>query len=474
MVNETAMNYLIDFLYDNIKKSIPEGYGKGDNFPKKDKKAELCNLFETYVYTTSFEDKAGFIYIYNGKYYEQYNKKEYLPFLRELIKRTLKRMNVAVVYQKNSSSFIAKRCISGIENRGVLSVPDRNYIAFNNGVLNLETEELNDFNIKYRTDFFLDIDYNKNVVCKFWEEAIASVIPYRHNRKLLQMFCGTFLIKREKNRVKHICYLIGPRNNGKVGIASAIVSVFGKQYFCNFLPKELINYGDSFTKMTYLYGKIVNFTNDLDKKNFSTKEFKRFVQSKYFNVRSPYTQHTFYMQAPLLLCCTNEMPITMDDNWEHGIISLPICSTTKVWNKYDNVLCEKLSTLEARTAIFNWIYDGYKQIIANTNAINQELNDAKYECIDDINSICKWIRDMKLVRTSCVKRADSRNRYLSEWYGMYSDYCKKNGERNPMSAKSLSKTFIDKGFIKKHSNKGVMYCIGQLNVDTDENGNSLF
>lgn len=479
MVSGETTKFLADFLYDKIGKSVPVGFGDGDSSPKKDKEANLCDLFETYTYSAGMGyflmSKSGVMYVYNGRYYEQVTTK---TFLQELVKRTLKRMRTGIVYQKFSHKKIADECINGMENcADGLFIPDRNYIVFNNGVLNVSTGMLSDFDVKYRTDLVLDIEYEKHAVNRLWEEKIASIIPNAEMREAFQMFCGTFLINRENLKVEYICYLIGPGSNGKSVVASAIASVFGEQYFGKFAPRKLIKSSDSMFNMASLDGKIANFTDDLDKEDLSGGEFKRFVSGEKFPARHPFGHHVFYVSAPLMLCCANEMPATTDDSWGHHRRQLPIYSSTRVWGEQDKdpYLSAKLSTPEARTAIFNWIYDGYKKIIANNGNISlgRDVIEAQMELRDDSNSARRWIRDMCLVKTSGTEWSDPRRKYLSEWHKMYANYCAENGDKNPKNTKSLSRLFMEKGFIKSNGRQGVMYCIGQLNVDTDENGDFI-
>lgn len=479
MVSEETTKYLSDFLYDKISKSVQKDYGLGDVSPKKDKEAELCDLFETYIYAANLGyflmSGSGVMYVYNGRYYEMVTTK---TFLQELVKKTLKRIDVAKVYQKFSHSKIANECLNGMENcpEGMF-VSDRNYIVFNNGVLNVEKGTIHDFDIKYRTDLVLDIDYDKNAFHRLWEEKIAEIIPNKEMREAFQMFCGTFLVNRNKLKVEYICYLVGPGSNGKSIVASAIASVFGEKFFGRFAPKKLLKSSDSMFNMASLDGKIANFTDDLDKEDLSGGDFKRFVSGEKLPARHPFGHHVFYVSAPLMLCCTNEMPATTDDSWGHHRRQLPIYSTTRVWGEDDKdpYLAEKLSTPEARTAIFNWIYEGYKKIIANGGNIvlGHEVIEAQLELRDDSNSARRWIRDMKLVKTFAVERRDPRCKYLSEWHKMYSDYCKSLGYPNPKNAKALSKLFTEKGFIKRDGQMGVKFCIGQLNVDTNDRGEYL-
>lgn len=458
---------MVDYLYETVGKSIQPGYGNEDVSPKRDKEAQLCDLFERYVYSAGMGmfllSDSGVLYVYNGRYYEQITTK---TFLQEVVKRTLERMEVGLVYQKISNKFISNECFSGMENseKGQFK-PDRRFIVFNNGVFDVKEGKLKAFDKKYKTDLVLDIDYDADAISPLWESKLVEIIPNSEMRDAFQMFCGTLLVNRAELKVEYICYLVGPGSNGKSVIASAVSAVFGEKYFGKFAPSQLLKSSDAMFNLASLEGMIANFTDDLDQDDISGGMFKRFVSGDTFQARHPFGRVVFKVAAPLMLCCANNMPRTTDDSWGHHRRQLPIHSTTKVWgeNDKDPYLSSKLSTAEARTAIFNWIYAGYKRIIANGGNIKlgQSVIDAQLNLRDDSNSARRWIRDCGLIRIPNPSKDNSNWHLLSEWHKQYSEYCRENGDRSPQNSTSLSRLFKEKDFAGKKTNKGMAYCIGQ-------------
>lgn len=476
MISEETFNMLSDFLLDKISPTIPPGYGEDDISPKKKTEAQLCKLFENYVYAAGMGyflmGKNGVLYVYNGRYYEQVTTK---TFLQVVIKHTLQKLGVGIVYQEFSHKKIADECLAGMENKKEGQfVPDRHYIAFNNGIFDVKRGCLVDFDMRYRTDLVLDIDYVPTATHALWETKLVEIIPNKSMRDAFQMFCGTFLIDRSKLKVEYICYLIGPGSNGKSVIAAAIASTFGNQYFGKFEPKQLLKTSDAMFNMASLDGKIGNFTDDLGKEDLSGGQFKRFVSGEEIPARHPFGRCVFNVAAPLMICCVNEMPATTDDSWGHHRRQLPIYSSSKVWGEKDKdpYLGSKLSVPEARMAIFNWIYEGYKKIIENGGNIDlgQEVIDAQIALRDDSNSARRWIRDMNYIKVDNPIDRDVRWKYLSEWHSIYKRYCEDNGDHSPQIAKSLTKLFREKGFLEKRGKLGIMFCIGQKNVDTLDTG----
>lgn len=474
-----TMDYLVEYLYSTISPSITSEYRSEDDSPKKRKEASLIRLFRNYVYGSGagyfLLGENGVLYVYNGRYYEKITTK---TFLNEVIRSAMVKLGIGGVYCEITFSTIGDKCLSGMENdeRGTFK-PDRNYIVFNNGVFNVEKGELEEFGMDKRTDLILDIDYDKDATFDLWDEKLNEIIPNEQMRDALQMFCGILLLDRAKVKVEYVCYLLGPGSNGKSVIASSIAAVFGDEYFARFDPKQLLVSNDAMFNIASLDGKIANFTGDLKKEDISGGPFKRFASGEKFAARYPYGRTIFYVAAPPLLCCANEMPPTTDDTWGHHRRQLPIYSTNFVRTEKnkDSKLESKLSSPEARKAIFNWIYAGYKKIMNNNGNIplGQEVIDAQLALRDDSNSARRWMRDLQFIQVKDATSSDERWKTLIEWHTEYKDYCAKNGDTFPQNAKSLSKLFREKGFAEKRGSQGIMFCIGKLDVDTNEEGNRL-
>lgn len=469
MVKGNTYNYLVDFLVDKIKKSIPPDYGSEDKSPVKRTEAELCDLFENHIHLSGNKNfmfsNTGVIWVFNGKHYEKVETK---TFLQEIIKRAMKKMGVALVYQKFSHKKIAEECMAGMENshEDEKFNPNRRYIVFNNGVFDVEEGVLKDFSKDLCTDMILDIDYDPQKTNELWDEKLVEIIPNEQMRKAFQLFCGMLLINREKIKIEYMCYLLGPGSNGKSIIAQAVADVFGDQYFAKFAPKQLFKETNSEFRMAALDGMMANFTDDLEKDDFSGGLFKRFVSGEKFPARHPYGRHFFYVSAPIMLCCANDMPATTDDSWGHHRRNLPIYSTTRIRGEKDKdpKLRDKLRSKDARAAIFNWIYEGYQRIIANGGNIDlgDDVIEAQKELRDDSNSLRRWIRDRGYVKIEDRPNSDPAWKSQVDWHKDYTNYCQENGEKSPKISKSMAQLFKEKGFISKRRGSGIWWLIGQI------------
>lgn len=480
MISAGTFEYLSEYLRDKISPSIEPNYGFGDQQPKKDKEAELTRLFRNWVYRNGMGyflmNKSGVVYVYNGKYYESAETK---TFLREVVRFTLESLKVATVYCEFTHKKIESECLVGMENNPLgIFTPDRRYIVFNNGVLDLETCELGDFSMDKRTDLILDFDYDPEAKSALWDNLLVQIIPNPEMRDALQKFIGSLLLNKDKYKVEYCCYIIGPGSNGKSVIAGAIATTFGKRYFTEFQPKQLLTTSDSMFNLAEMDGKIANFTDDLDKDDLSGGQFKKFVSGQEFQARHPYGHKIFKVKAPPLLCCTNNPPVTTDDSWGHHRRQLLIQSSSRIWTEEDkdSTLGYKLAEPEHRAAIFNWAIDGLKKIIANNGNIElgKDVIQAQLDLRDDSNSLRRWIRDSCLVKINPVDdMKDIRWKSLSAWHKLYREYCDSMGDRSPQNAKSMGKLFKEKGYEYKHRADGAWYCIGTVDVDSTADGEPL-
>ena len=479
MISDETFNNLVDYLSERIGCSVVEGLGRDDNFVKKSTEAELCDLFERYVYMNEegnfLLSDSGVLHVWNGKYYEKCTTS---TFLNEIIKSVLHKIGVSNVYCKNSHKMIAKECLSGMENKRLgLFLPSRRYIVFTNGVFDVKKGVLEPFSKSLRTDVILDIPYDKDAYYKLWQEKVAEIIPNVDMREAFQMFCGSLLVDRDEVRIEYVCFLLGPGSNGKSIVASSIASVFGDDYFTNFDPEQLLNDNNRMYNLAAMDGAIANFTDDMKQGNISSSGFKSFASGEKFQARHPYGHRVFKVKAPPLLCCANALPTTTDDSWGYHRRILPIQSSSRIWGEDDKdpMLKYKLSTPEARSAIFNWIYEGYRKIMANGGNIKlgKEVQEAQREARDDSNSVRRWIRDTELVRVSGRDKTDPTWKSMGEWVNIYKQYCAANNDKNPQSSRSISKIFREKGYESEHRRDGTWFCIGTLGVDVDYTGNDL-
>lgn len=470
--------YITDYLADIVGISI-EGRGTDAKSIDKLTEAQIGMIFERYITGKDGDnidrhflmEEGGKPFAYNGKCYEEITEET----LEYVIKETMQNSKVGEVYCFNSAKKIADACLLSLSQEVDCKFsPDRRYAVFNNCVLDIETGKLHEHNIKYKTDMVLDFDYFKDKRFPFWEEFVQKTIPDEAMRKAFQQFCGAFLIDRTRTKIEYICILCGGGQNGKSVLCEAVVQMFGERLVSAYQPDQLFKSSQSMYYLADINGKMANYCDDMSNKDFSGGDFKQFVSGAPFHGRHPYGKPFRITKVPLMLCCANAIPPNTDDSDGYYRRLLPISCPNKVAEKdKDPKLKDKLSTPEARVGIFNWLLEGYQQLVANGGKIEigDSIKDVKEHIKAEANSLRRWINDSNFARIDAKDALPEQWKPFNEWMKMYKDYCYQNGEGSLKSPRSVSAMFKELGYEVERRASGTWYCIGfksQLHEQANE------
>lgn len=457
---------VIDYLTEVIGASL-KGFGDTDEKVNKAKEARICDLFERYISARDgdaisdyFKVTEGDVpYMYNGRFYERIDDMK----LRFVIKKVMDNVQIGLVYRKNSHSKIATECFESLCcNEGCFLEPDRQYLVFQNCVLDTKSGGVYEHDIKYKTDVVMDFDYDPTVRLPLWDTLVESTIPDAGMRHAFQQFCGAFLADREEFKIEYMCLLVGGGRNGKSVVSNAIAGVFGDGLISHYSPEQLFRSSQSLYNLADINGKLANFSDDVSNKDFSGGDFKQFISGARFQARHPYGRPFTVTKVPLMLCCVNEVPPTTDDTQGHFRRLLPILCPNQIADKdVDVALPQKLSTKEAKAAIFNWVLEGYRMLVRNNGkiTISESIKEAKNEIQEDSNSARRWIKEYGYVVVKPTSDLDERWKSMKEWMKEYQLYCKDYSE-TPKSPKAVGKIFKEMGFVSQKRADTTWYCIG--------------
>lgn len=461
-VKETIIEYLTPILGVNI-----QGEGSSDDKVNKRTEANIGQMFERYI-TGNDGDvvnqmllvaDSGEPYAYNGKYFEAITPE----MLQYIVKRVMANNNVGIVYQFNSHKKISDECLLALMQEPSCKFDaDRRYIVFNNLVLDVETGNILEHDAKYKTDMVFDFDYDPEATSGLWDKFMAETVQDEGMRKAFQMFCGAFLANRKKYKIEHICLLVGTGLNGKSVMAEAIVGLFNKHLKSVYSPEQLFKSSQKEYYLADIDGKVVNYCDDVSNKDFSGGDFKAFTSGAEFAGRHAYSRRPMKVtRVPLMICNVNEIPPTTDDTDGYYRRLLPIvCPNVITEDKIDTSLSNKLATDEAKQAIFNWILEGYKMLVANGGkiSVSDSIKTVKENIKNESNSVRRWLFESEMFACVPEGKNDARWKPLFEWMSIYQEYCKKYNEP-PKSQKSVSKVFKDMKFATERRHDGTWFCI---------------
>lgn len=443
------------------------GAGVEDARVDKLTEAMLCDLFERYVVGEEGDTSSYFLvgegdipYVYDGRSWRCTDD----IHLKWIVKRVLADLGVGVVYQKNSAHKIVEECFDGLRScERCHFEPDRRWVVFSNGVLDLETGLTHEFSIGYRTDIVLDFDYDERTRSALWERVLTETIPDDGMRVAFQQFCGALLCDRTKFKIEYICLMIGTGRNGKSVVCKAVADLFGDTLVTAYSPEQLFRSSQSMYNLADIQGKLCNYADDVSDKDFSGGDFKQFVSGAKFQARHIYGRPFTVTRVPLMMCCVNKMPPNSDDTTGYYRRLLPIvCPNQISEDRVDLELPSKLASPEVRRAIFNWMYAGYRALVSNAGRITLSDNIVRYR--DDIrndgNSCRRWIREYGMYRVEPQGRYDERWKSFREWMNKYLQYCRDYSEV-AKTAKSVAAIFRECGFATERRQDGAWWCIGE-------------
>ena len=460
--------YIIDYLSKTIGSSI-ENQGELDSKVNKLFEAQLGQLFESII-TGNDGDKvmriiliadSGEPYAFNGKFFEAITPET----LQYAIKRVMADANVGKVYQYNSHKKISEECLLALMQEPECAFDsDIRYAVFNNLVLDIEMGRCLEHDAKYKSDMVFDFDYDPNAVSVLWDRFISETIQDDGMRQAFQMFCGAFLANRKKYKIEHICLLVGTGLNGKSVMAEAVVGLFNNHLKSVYSPEQLFKSSQKEYYLADIDGKIVNYCDDVSNKDFSGGDFKAFTSGAEFAGRHAYSRRPMKVtKVPLMICNVNEIPPTTDDTDGYYRRLLPIvCPNVITEDKIDTSLSSKLATDETKQAIFNWILEGYKMLVANGGkiSVSDSIKDVKEKIKNESNSVRRWISAEEMSAVTPDSSHDVRWKPLKEWMKLYVDWCKEFNEP-PKVAKRVTQIFDSLKFVKERRSSGMWYCIGK-------------
>ena len=466
--------HIIDYLCSTAGPSL-EDAGLSDERVNKRTEAGMAKVFRRYICGLDSDsgndffkvDEDGQIFVFNGRYYELMLEET----MMEIIIEVMERKNVGVVYQTGSAKVIRDYCLNRLRgDERCRFMPDRRYVCFRNGVFDLETMKLNPFDVKYKTDIVLDFDYLEDARSGLWDRVLARTVPDENMRETFHQYCGCFLAKRAEYKIEYICFVVGEGQNGKSIICKAVVNMLGPNVASSYSPEQLFKSSQMEYHLADVNGKIVNYCDEVSNKDFSGGDFKQFVSGGAFTGRHPYSRRpTKVDKIPLMLCCANKIPPTTDDTEGYFRRFLIILAPNHIDDRDKDPMLEmKLQAPEVKSAIFNWVLEGYRTFIANDGKIDiaGSVKEVVEEMKANSNSLRRWIDTFGYVAAEPKSASDPGWKSLKEWVQEYIRYCQDWGE-TPRSRSAVTEQFKKMGAASKRRSDGIWYYLGTKPVPQD-------
>lgn len=389
----------------------PVFYGKNGNF--------LFNKFATYLKNNNHIIKIdGQLHVYKDGVYK--DGVEAIEF--EMIKL------IPTLTSRNRSEVMKYLRLIAPE---VRSVADAHYIAFNNGIYNLNTGELQPFTPDIVVKNKIPFNYNYDAYNETMDDMLDRVSCHDDSiRDLLEEVAGYCFYRR--NELRKAFIFIGDKSNGKSTFLDCLTYMVGED---NKTALDLKELGDRF-RTAELFGKLICAGDDIgDEFIPNPAVFKKIVSGDPIVVeRKGQDPFTLYNYAKPIFSANN-IPRIKDKTGAvlDRLVIVPFnASFSKNDANYDPYIKYKLRSESAMEYLIQLALDGLKRVLHNNGfTICEKVQEELDEYNEQNNPIVGFFKDLDV-------DIDVLNQPTKDVYLRYKLYCNENGF-NPMSAIEFSK-----------------------------------
>lgn len=314
-------------------------------------------------------------------------------------------------------------------------VSPANYIAFKNGIYNLDTDEMEPFSTDRVITNRINFDYNPRAYSEITDRTLNKMACYDSAiRSLLEEAIGYCFYRR--NELRKCFILTGEKRNGKSTYLDMVKYLLGKENIASLDLKEL---GERF-KAAELFGKLANIGDDIGDEFIPNPAiFKKLVSGNAINIEKKGQDPFDFSNYSKLFFSANNIPRIKDKSGAviDRLIIIPFDNRFTVDDPdYDPYIKYKLIQPEPMEYLICLGIEGLKRVLVNqqfTQSKKVEKSIEEYE--ENNNPILLFFKeDVKI-----------ENEPTSKIYLKYTEFCISNSF-TPMSKIEFSKQ------VKKHLN----------------------
>lgn len=309
------------------------------------------------------------------------------------------------------------------------------YIAFKNGVYDLETDMMMGFRPDFIITNLIPHDYNPNVKANVVDRTLDKLaVNDAEVRSLLEEMVGYCFYRKNIFRASFFC--TGNKRNGKSTFFAMLENILGQDNFCTVDPNEI---GDRFAKAD-LFGKLANLCDDAgDDYIKNTSVFKKSVTGN--TLRGEYKGKDSFKFNPYAtqIFSMNEMPRMGDAGGAttDRMIRVPFDATfSKSDPDYDPHIQEKLESEEAME----------RMILLGIQALKRLLDRMEFtlpkKCVEALDEY-RMANDPVLEFFEDLELTEVVNHTVTDLYSRYDLFCA-SGHYRPMSKIAFSKKVQDR------------------------------
>ena len=438
---------------DKLSTKEIERITREDAFPKdiffddknKFKHNELAKML---VRESSIKLRDDKLFTFNGAYYEEGEA---------IIKRECTRLYDGIT--KNQKNEVISSIRDRLEPCDLM--PSSDYVCFKNGLLNLNTWQLEDFNSNVVLFNQIPHDYNPKAYNTTLESAIAEWCNNDSElQSLILEIMGYGLVATTK--AQKAFFFHGARNNGKSTFLEWLKELYGKKNVTNFNLKQMAGRFNSH----YLENTLVNICNDIPKSGLTPEEQSTFKQavtgdSTYGETKGGAT--TFFNPYATHMFSCNTVPSIKDENGEiaRRLIIFPFL--TDFTGKENRSLEEELRTESAIEYGIRLAVEGLARLkeadyTFSRSRLAEKAMEREFTHLDTVKEFI----------SKCVRSADSViGRTKADVYKDYRNFCfeveKLPVDKDPFASELMARLGLVETWSRNNITKKTLRVYGKKN-----------
>lgn len=362
--------------------------------------------------------KNGFIYLYNGSYWNEIDKESFQSFLGNIsLKMGVEKFSCKIHTFKDElfKQFMADAYLPTpkVNKKNVL-------INLQNGTFEITPtkRELREFN---RNDFLthqLPFEYNPDETAPLFKKYLDEVLPDVDKQKVFAEFCGYIFVKPSVLKLEKMLILYGTGANGKSVFFEIINALLGTENFSSYSLQELTDTNGYYRAK--IANKLVNYASEINSK-LETDTFKQMASGEPISVRLPYGEPFILNEYAKLIFNCNELPKDVEHTNAFFRRFLIIgFDVTIPEDEQDKQLANKIINTEL-SGVFNWILQGLDRVLKQKNFSKCEaIDNARSDYEKQSDSVKMFIEDLEY-------QTSTQYTTISDLYGQYKGYCIDDG-----------------------------------------------
>jgi putative DNA primase/helicase len=393
--------------------------------------------------------KNGFIYLYNGSYWNEIDKERFQFFLGNVA------LKMGVEKFKGKIHTFKEEIFKQFMADAYLPTPkpkkDSVLINLQNGTFEISGKKrgLRGFEQKDFITHQLPFEYVPEATAPLFKKYLDEVIPDKDKQKVLAEYCGYIFIKPSVLKLEKMLILYGTGANGKSVFFEIINALLGKENVCNYSLSSLTN--DNGYYRAKLGNRLVNYASEINGK-LETDIFKLMASGEPIEARLPYGEPFILNEYAKLIFNCNELPKDIEHTnaffRRFLIIGFDI---TIPEDQQDKQLANKIIRNEL-SGVFNWILEGLDSVM------NQK-NFTKCEAVENARNIYEKQSDSvkMFIDDSEYQTSKDFHTSIKVLYEQYKSFCIDDGFRPVNKSNFMKRLGHYKILVKRISEGNVAF-----------------